>query len=231
MQANRRSFVAGALAACMVAGGAGAPARGATQAIRRYELFRGADPIGRQTVTVSRSESRVTVDVEVEIAVRIVGVPVYRYRLSSREVWDGGRLTALEATTDDNGSPQSASATRGPNGLAVKGSGYSGIVDGNPGTTTYWTPAFLQRPVWISTQDGQPLAVSPRRGGAEAFATPGGEVRATRWRVGGDLAELNLFYDGSGEWVGSEFQARGDTVRIAVLDPGTALAPFWVDPA
>ena len=231
MQANRRSFFAGALAACVVIKKTANAASEAATGTRRFDLVRGDTRIGRQSVTVSRSGSQVTVEVEVDIAVRIVGVPVYRYTLSSSEIWDGGRLLKLDAVTDDNGTRGFAAAARSANGLAIKGSSYTGVVGGNPGTTTYWSPAFPKRPVWISTQDGQPLSVTARSGRIERFPTPSGAVDATRWQIGGDLADLDLFYDRSGEWLGSEFQARGETVRMVTLDVDALLSPLWVDAA
>ena len=226
MRADRRSFFAGSMAACLAMGRRVDAADAGT---RRFDLFRNGSRIGRQSVTVSRSGSQVTVKVDVAITARIVGVPVYRYTLASSEVWEGGKLMKLEAATDDNGSRQFAAAKRGSNGLAVNGSGYSGVVAGNPGTTTYWARALLKRPIWISTQDGKPLSVTARSGRVESFSTPVGAVDATRWRVGGDLPELDLFYDGSGEWIGSEFQVGGATVRIETIDVAASLAPLWVE--
>lgn len=231
MQANRRSFLGGALAACVVTARAAEAASATATATRRFDLFRGEARIGRQSVAVARSGSQVTVEVDIDISVRIVGVPIYRYTLASSEVWDGGRLMRLDAVTNDNGSRQVAAARRESGRLAIEGSGYSGALGGNPGTTTYWSPAFLKRPVWISTQDAKPLSVTARSGGADRFPVPGGAVNATRWRIGGDLTDLDLFYDWSGEWIGSEFQARGETVRIATLDIDAELAPLWVDAA
>ena len=86
----------------------------------------------------------------------------------------------LDAVTNDNGSRQVAAARRESGRLAIEGSGYSGALGGNPGTTTYWSPAFLKRPVWISTQDGQPLSVTARSGRIERFPTPSGAVDTTR---------------------------------------------------
>ena len=231
MQVDRRLFCAGAVATCILVGETRTVAGAAASATRRFDLVRAGTRIGRQTVSVSRSGSQVIVGVDVDIAVRIIGVPFYRYTLSSQEVWDGGKLMKLDAVTNANGSRQFAAATRGPKGLAIKGSAYSGFVVGDPGTTTYWSQAFLKRPVWVSTQDGRPLSISARSGAVESFATPGGLVKATRWRIGGDLDDLDLFYDRSGEWIGSEFQARGETVRIVTLDVGAALGPLWVDAA
>ena len=48
MQANRRSFLAGALAACGVVGKTAAAASGAATGTRRFDLVRGDTRIGRR---------------------------------------------------------------------------------------------------------------------------------------------------------------------------------------
>ena len=169
MQANRRSFLGGTFAACVVTARAAEAASATATATRRFDLFRGAARIGRQSVTVARSGSQVTVKVDIDISVRIVGVAIYRYTLASSEVWDSGRLMRLDAVTNDNGSRQVAAGRRESGRLAIEGSGYSGALGGNPGTTTYWSPAFLKRPVWISTQDAKPLSVTARSDAPPAF--------------------------------------------------------------
>ena len=45
-------------------------------------------------------------------------------------------------------------------GVEVEGTAFQGVIKGNPATTTYWSQAFLERPVWISTQNGLPFNVS-----------------------------------------------------------------------
>jgi hypothetical protein len=194
---------------------------------RTFALLRGSKQIGSKTLTVSRAGSATEVAIDIAIKVRILGIPAYDYRLSSRETWVDGRLQSLSAETSDNGEAAFARASRNGGTLAVEGSGYTGTVEGNPATTTYWSQAFLSRNVWISTQSGQPLSVSVSNRGAATFPVGGADVAATRWSVSGDIGALDLFYDESGEWIGSTFEARGQQARFAVADLGPALAPLW----
>lgn len=208
---------------------AGIQPAAASTGTRSFALFRGDDRIGGQTITVRRAGSEVAVDVDIDIAVRILGLPAYRYSLQSSETWVGGELARLEARSNDNGTAHFARATRDGDGLEIEGSEFAGRVNGRPATTTYWTPAFLDRQVWISTQDGRPFRIAAANAGAETVPTADGAgLAATRWRIGGELAGLDLFYDGAGEWVGSEFEARGETARFLVEARGAALAPLWV---
>jgi hypothetical protein len=194
---------------------------------RRFALYRGDSRIGTQTIAVRRAGEAVEVAVDVDIEVRVLGISAYRYTLQSDEIWQDGALLRLVAQCNDNGEANFVRAERNGAELVVEGSKYSGRVGGTPATTTYWSPAFLERQVWISTQDGRPWRVSASRSDTVSYPTAAGDVTATRWRIGGELAGLDLFYDAAGEWVGSEFEARGETARFVVETRGAALSPLW----
>jgi hypothetical protein len=225
---SRRALVlgAGALALCLAAGpGPAAAAAGS----RRLALTRAGDEIGAKTVTVRREGDTVEVETRIDIAVTVLGLSVFRYRLAARETWARGALQRLRAETDDNGAAHVAEADREGGRLMVRGSVWRGEAPGLAATTSYWSPAFLERPVWISTQDGRLLNVRARNRGQVAFPVAGGAIEATRWEISGDLTGLFLYYDAAGEWVGTEFPARGATARFAVAARGGALTPLWVN--
>jgi hypothetical protein len=204
------------------------PAAGSS-GTRRFALFRGDDRIGGKSVSVQRSGDEVEVDVAIDIAVRILGLPAYRYTLQSSETWVGGSLVRLEGQSNDNGRAHFARAVRNGDALDVEGSEFTGRVNGQPATTSYWTPAFLDRSVWISTQDGRPWRITATNAGSETVPGANGQgIAATRWRIRGELDGLDLFYDAAGEWIGSEFEARGETARFLVETRGAALTPLWV---
>lgn len=195
---------------------------------RSFGLYRGEDAVGEQRLSVTRQGSRLSVSVRVRISVRLLGLPVYDYALDARETWEGGQLVSLNAETDDNGTAQFARASRAEDGsLRISGSAHEGAVEDLAATTSYWTQAYLARPVWISTQDGRPLRITAQNTGTAAFATASGPIDAARWQIGGDLPGLVLYYDAAGEWVGSEFPVNGETIRIAQTERGAALAPLW----
>ncbi|MEM9794261.1 MAG: DUF6134 family protein [Pseudomonadota bacterium] len=211
--------MAGALALCPLPAMAAGP--------RVFDLYRADKKIGSQTLTVDRSGQQINVAVSIDIKVRIMGIPAYTYQLESREVWAGGTLQQLRARTNDNGTDNSVTATRTTSGLRVDGTKYAGMVKGNPATTTYWTQAFLQRPTWISTQDGTPMNVSAQKAGTLQVPTPTGPTNATVWQIRGDIGELDLYYDRNGEWVGNAFTARGERARFVLARRGLDIARLW----
>jgi hypothetical protein len=225
MVLSRREAVIGA-AALMLAGTAPAFASTGT---RRLDLFRDGNRIGDKAVTVARDGNRVEVQTRITIEVKILGITAYRYGLSARESWVGGQLQTLRAETNDNGTAHFARAERRGGVLRVEGSEFTGEVGGLPATTSYWSPAFLERPVWISTQDGRLLNVRATNRGPMDFPTESGTVPATRWEISGDLTGLMLYFDASGEWLGTEFPARGATARFITTARGPDLTPLWVN--
>ena len=219
----RRAVLAGGLAGGLVA----ARPRTALAAggERRFEVLRDGDPIGEQVTSVARDGEALEVSVRVRILVKVLGIGAYRYELDSRERWEGGALVSLDGETNDDGERQVARVRREGGRLVSSGS-WSGEIPEGAATTTYWTPEFLERGTWISTQTGRPLAVSVAQAGSAEIPGPDGPLTARRWQVSGDI-DLALFYDDRGEWMGSAFDAGGETARFRALSAAPALAPLW----
>jgi hypothetical protein len=199
----------------------------AAEGRRELSLFFGDSRIGGQSIAVARQGDVLDVTLDLEVAVRVFGLTMYRYRLEARESWDDGRLVALEARTDDNGTARFARARRAGDQLVIEGSAFSGRVSGNPGTTSYWNPALLERGIWVSLEDGRPRRVSARPLGTETWQTAQGALAARRWRVEGEIDPIDLLYDEAGEWVGNEFTARGQRARFVLARRGPALTALW----
>lgn len=219
----RRAVLAGGLAGGLVAA---LPRRAlAAGGERRFEVLRDGDPIGEQVTSVARDGEALEVSVRVRILVKVLGIGAYRYELDRRERWEGGALVSLDGETNDDGERQVARVRREGGRLVSSGS-WSGEIPEGAATTTYWTPEFLERGTWISTQTGRPLAVSVAQAGSAEIPGPDGPLTARRWQVSGDI-DLALFYDDRGEWMGSAFDAGGETARFRALSAAPALAPLW----
>jgi len=90
MNLTRRTLLAGAAGTAL---NVPFPAFGANgTASRKFSASRGASDAGHQKITLSRSGDVITIDLETRLKVRLLGIPVYRYSLNSREVWEGGVL-------------------------------------------------------------------------------------------------------------------------------------------
>lgn len=195
---------------------------------RRSFTIRGAGMnLGRQINRVTREGSRLTSEVEIDIDVKLLGVRLYSYRMENREEWVDGELISIEAETIENQDDRDfVQARRTSRGLEVNGSKFDGVITDQIATTTYWTKAFLDRQLWLSTQGGEQYQVAFGAPTRTTYRTGEGEVEATRYRVLGDL-ELSLYYDLNREWIGTSFRVQGRNVRISADELSQPLAPLW----
>ena len=123
------------------------------------------------------------------------------------------KLLSLKSKVVTGKKSEYSNGKKTSNGFEIDGSAFSGLVKGNVATTSYFTPDFLNRNIWISTQNGKPLKVSCTKIATEDLYTAQGKITATKWKVSGDL-NLYLFYDTNNEWVGSNFRAGGSDANF-----------------
>jgi len=222
---NRRHFLALTGASLSVATLPAAPAL-ATSATRRFSVFLGRKQVGEASVSLSRNGARVEAEVNVELHLRILGLIHFDYVLSNRESWQDGVLQEMHATTDNNGSQEFVDARRTVQGLEVAGSHYQGIVSGNPATTSYFTTDFLERPTWISTQNGKLMHPSIGHTGITEFSTSEGDIQCSQYAIRNGI-DIDLYYDNSFEWMGSSFNVAGRQARISMDNRGASLNRIW----
>ena len=221
--ADRRQFLAGSAGAIAVLAAPGI-AR-ADIASRRFAIDRDGSEVGSHSLNVAVTGNTLVMEVEIEIVIRALGIPVYRYELSCREMWRDGVMVSLSSQTNDDGDDDFVEAAQSGGVLEVRGSGFNGTAPLETAPTTYWTMAFLDRRPWISTQTGALLDVTRTDAG---LATAPGGIGATRWQIRGDF-NTDLLYDASGDWVGCEFDAGGELARYRLIRSNRSIAAVWSD--
>lgn len=200
----------------------------ATSATRSFKATRGASSVGAQQITLARSGDVVTIDLKTRLKVKILGITLYRYSLNSREVWEGGQVMRISGKTDDNGKADFVEAERVAGGLNVQGSGYSGIVTGKIATTSFFTTDLIERPVWVSTQNGKPKNVRVAKRGPASLRLPSGDVSCNHYFLGGDLnIPIDAYFDGRGDLVGYMFDAKGERAKIIAQSNSPDLRSIW----
>lgn len=215
---TRRGLMAGAAAL------AASPVR-AESAERRFTILRGGTDVGRHDVRITREGDALAVAIDVEIVVRVLGIAAYRYEMTNRERWRGGLLQSVDCAVNDDGRRKTVRVAREGGGLAVDASFYSGAAPSDAATTTYFTPAFLERRRWISTDSGELYAMTVARDGSAEIETAAGRVTCARWRAtNGSDFDVRLFYDAAGEWASVAFDAGGEPAVYVpdALDDGFA---------
>lgn len=197
-------------------------------ATRVFDVSRGSSKAGSQKITLTRSGDTVTVDLQTRLKVSLLGIPVWRYNLDSREIWEGGVVQSISGKTNDNGKSAFVEARRSAKGLEVKGSDFTGVVTGNVSTTSFFHTSLLNRNKWVSTQGGKPIAVAVTKKGKATLGLPGGNVVCTHYYFGGKLKiPIDAYFDGNGDLAAYMFDAKGERARVVAQSTTPTLNSIW----
>ena len=169
--------------------------------------------VGYSSINLIKDNSQIIVKVDVKIDVALLGIRFFSYSLECEEIWKNKKLLSLKSEVLVGKKREFSNVVKVPTGYQILGSAFSGVIEGNPATTSYFTPDFLERNIWISTQNGKPLNIQSRKIGTEMLPGPKGMITATNWEVSGDL-NINLFYSREDEWVGSSFKVGGSRAKF-----------------
>ena len=180
--------------------------------IRRYdfEVRRDGSPIGSHVVVVEKQAQETLVRVALDLAVTFGPITLYRYKHRSTERWLDGRLAAVDAETDDDGTKLWLRARAEGGRIVVDGP--DGRQEGPAGTipSSYWNPGLRTADAWIETHWGVLAPVKVTREAPVAVRLPGGvEVRAIPHRITSEKAEVTPLYTEEGQWVGLTFDLWG----------------------
>jgi hypothetical protein len=202
---------AGLLAlAGLVALGAAKPAAAETI---RFAIVREGEPIGSNTIELRRNGAETTVQMVTHIQVKIAFVTVYRFDQRETERWVDGRLVALEAVTDDNGTPHRVKATSSDNRITINADGKVTEVAGTTIPASYWNPALLGKTIALNPQDGAivPVAVTDR---GEDHLVVQGRAKRTHHYVIRTTFPQDVWYDEDRQLVKVELKGSdGSTIR------------------
>ena len=201
---HRRGLLAAATSACL------APAGNQ----RAFRIVRNGSAIGTHVLTFERADNGLDIHIAVDIAVGFGPITFFRYTLRGLEQWRNGAVVHVNATTNDDDSPEHMRADRDASGLWVEGSKaprYLAPTEAMP--ATHWNISELNAP-WINPQDGRLLHPVVQRIGDETLTMPNGATRsATHFVLSGD-AKLDLWYDAACQWSALRFTAKdGSLVR------------------
>ncbi len=188
-------------------------------------IWRGLD-VGYSKIRLSKQGKTVVANIDVQISVKILNFDAFSYKLTNEETWDSGILIKLASETLVGKKKEFARGKRTTKGFKIEGSKFSGLIKGNPATTSYFSPDFLRRKIWISTQDGDPLSVSTAKIGDDMAKSVSGDIPAILWKVTGDL-ELDLLYSKEGKWIGSRFNAGGSQAEFVLNSSSGNMHSLW----
>jgi len=174
-----------------------------------YDIVRGGNVIGRQTIRFTAVGPDLTVVVDMAASLHLLGVRVYNYEHHGEERWRDGTLTSLVTHTDDNGTPRRVDAEFDPQAKAWRGT--HGL---NPGSaplfpTSLWNSRTLTQSRLLDRETGDVVAVQVTPAGEEQLHLAGRDVPARKFELAG-IVRGRVWYDRAGCWLRALFHTRVD---------------------
>jgi hypothetical protein len=203
---------AGLLSAAALFSSSAAPAEPMAETLR-FAVMREGQQIGSNTIELRRNGSETTVQMMTQVQVKIAFVTVYRFEQTETERWVGGKLMALSAVTNDNGTRHRVKATRTNDRLTIEADGKTTEVAGNTIPASLWNPLLLEKTVAFNPQDGtmMPIAVTDR--GVDQLVVQG-RAKRTRHYVINSTFPQDVWYDDARQLVKVELKVSdGSTIR------------------
>ncbi len=209
---SMKAVVAGLTVAALGYGSYAAASLGGAERIA-FEVLRNGSPIGSHTISFEQQGDQLIVDIEIGLEVKFAFFTVFDYQHRNREVWQDGRLIAIDTQTDNNGDRHIVSGRATDDGFLVNGKGEQVLLPGDIIPTSYWNPATRDAQAMLNTQTGELIDVEVTPKYIQAVDMPWGESKGQLHRISGDL-ELDLWYDPAGCLLKLSFEAPGDGSTI-----------------
>ncbi|NGZ04069.1 MAG: hypothetical protein CV090_13585 [Nitrospira sp. WS238] len=182
-----------------------------------FKVFLGKDEIGRQRFDVSSEGERTQIRVDAQFTVKFLYIPVYTYRHTNLESWEGACLRQIRSETDDNGDAFLV------DGIYRNGQMHLQTRDGNWNaegcvkTFAYWNPEWIVSDRLLNSQTGELQAVEIRVLGEETIPVLGIPTPTTHRRIITDKFTIDLWYTLSGRWVALQSTtAKGNVLRYTL---------------
>lgn len=161
-------------------------------------------PIGRHVYTLREQGAERELTSTARYDVKILGITAYKYVHDATERWSGNCLTALTASTDDDGKRESVKLSRDGARTSVTTARGEESIEACAMTYAYWNPVFLKQPRLLNTQTGEYQTVKVSALGTETINVRGAPTAATRYRITGPKHAIEVWYTKDEEWVALE---------------------------
>jgi len=196
---------------------AGTAQAGIDDTTLNFAVTRNGDRIGTTTVRLQRDGQNLVADIATQVQVKIASITVYRFEQRETERWAGGKLVALQAVTDDNGTMHRVDAARKGDRLSVNANGKVSDIDPAIVPASLWNAQLVQKTIALNSRDGSVMPISVIDRGKEQLVLQGRPLTAHHYSI-----KTNVPQD---VWYGEDYrllkvELRGSDGSTILYQPG-----------
>ena len=182
-----------------------------------FRALRDGLPIGSHTVTFRQDGERLIVTTRITILVKVLLFTAFHLKHEAEEVWQAGRLLAVESTTNDNGTRMQVSGSAVAGGFRVIGGEGPFLAPAHLLTSNMlWDTRMLGVDRLIDVQHGGVIGLAVKPLGPALVDTPRGQVRANRHHLITPHYAGTLFHDAGGRWIKALIETKGEIIEYAL---------------
>lgn len=170
-----------------------------TKIHRVFDIVRGNDKIGTDTVDIEHRNDTTTVKIKTDLSVKIMFVEAYRYQHSCSETWKNGQLVAFKSKTNDNGTTHSVEVTAKPDKLSMEADGKHLELPKSVAPASLWSKDVVHQTDAFAPDTGKRMAMKVTDLGTEPVTINGVTRQAHHYKISDTLNgefTRDLWFDG-----------------------------------
>jgi Family of unknown function (DUF6134) len=179
---------------------AGADKAAATTKIHRvFDIVRGGDKIGTDTIDIEHQNDTTTVKIKTNLSVKVMFVEAYRYEHSCNETWKNGQLIAFKSQTNDNGTKHSIDVKAAPDKLSMDADGKHSDLPKRAAPASLWSKDAIHQLDAFDPDTGKPLSIEVTDLGTEVLTINGVTHEAQHYKIADTLSgefSREVWFDG-----------------------------------
>ncbi|MCI0735683.1 MAG: DUF6134 family protein [Beijerinckiaceae bacterium] len=164
-----------------------------------FDIVRGSDKIGTDTVDIERQNDTTTVKIKTDLSVKVMFIEAYRYEHSCDEIWKNGQLISFKSRTNDNGTKHSVDVTATADKLKMQVDGKKIELPKTAAPLSLWSKDVINRFDAFEPDTGKRLSIKVTDLGPESVTINGVTRETQHYKIAdtldGEFAR-DLWFDG-----------------------------------
>jgi hypothetical protein len=184
-----------------------------------FDIYRNNKLIGYHIFSFNKKDGFLEVESEINFEIKKLGVVLYEYKVTGKEVYKDGNLVKFNSKTNQNGKSKYVNIKSENNELVVDGSSYKGIAPEDYLIGTWWNHGLVEAPAQISAVSGRIIKQKVNFIGKEIINFNGQKINALHFNFSSTDSSLkkdkklntDVWYDEKTlNWIKATFKKKGD---------------------
>ena len=185
----------------------------------KFDIYRNGKLIGYHSFSFDKVGKNLSVKSDINFEIKKLGVVIYKYNVSGKEVYEDGKLIKFNSKTKQNGKEKYVNLVLKDDKYLIDGSSYKGTVPTDASLGTWWNHGGITSKIQISAVSGRLINQKVTFLGKETISFNGKNYEALRYNFSSTDKSLkknkklntDVWYDEKTlNWIKASFNKKGE---------------------